>query len=557
MVFYFESSVTGYVVYMGKDKFENEGLIQWGWKSDLWFHVDNLSSAHVYLRVPLEQAMCGCEKARCGCIMQGIPDEVVEEMCQLVKANSIEGCKKASVTVVYTPHSNLHKDEESMKTGAVGFHSTALRKLRLVEKDKGQVKRLEKTRREAHPDLQKEKMDFDRKVIAWKKQKRAAELAIKEANDPKRAEEAAKKARDDFLAAGGYHANAHAEVEEDPLALRNRKRGGAGDAMSGLNNALASLSSSRSSGSKTRGKAAVEEPVDENTLFEGLMDQFSWELEAKLRADDNEDVKWLRERGYLAQVASEAWLEANGKKMKALAVLEPRDEMAPGNHETMKDAAQQRAEEREALEAIFEDMARLDKGDSIRVPVTGFQAEPGAPPLQLEVHIDTQALSYPLGGLPLLAVVGGGLLESELLEVTKSLVAHAAANVSMGQLVFELATVAGEKATQVAEARANKMDERKQELRKTAAAKRAENKGQPKASEGSGSATAAAGGGRGSSRMADAQARLGAFGTGPAITAVTAGKPSARVEKEAPLDLDDLMGTVQVDKGGYKKKKKK
>ena len=30
----------GYVVYMGKDKFENEDLIEWGLLTDLWFHVD-------------------------------------------------------------------------------------------------------------------------------------------------------------------------------------------------------------------------------------------------------------------------------------------------------------------------------------------------------------------------------------------------------------------------------------------------------------------------------------------------------------------------------------
>ena len=42
---------------------------------------------------------CGCAE-RCACIMDKIPEEVVEEMCQLVKANSIEGCKRASVHVV-------------------------------------------------------------------------------------------------------------------------------------------------------------------------------------------------------------------------------------------------------------------------------------------------------------------------------------------------------------------------------------------------------------------------------------------------------------------------
>ena len=35
---------------MGKDKYENEDLIKYGLPEDVWFHVDDLSSAHVYLR---------------------------------------------------------------------------------------------------------------------------------------------------------------------------------------------------------------------------------------------------------------------------------------------------------------------------------------------------------------------------------------------------------------------------------------------------------------------------------------------------------------------------
>ena len=50
MVFWYESS-DGHVVYMGRDKFENEDLISYGWEEDVWFHVDDLSSAHVYLRL--------------------------------------------------------------------------------------------------------------------------------------------------------------------------------------------------------------------------------------------------------------------------------------------------------------------------------------------------------------------------------------------------------------------------------------------------------------------------------------------------------------------------
>ena len=42
MVFFFEAAAgveKNYVVYMGADKFENEGLIEWGWTSDIWFHA--------------------------------------------------------------------------------------------------------------------------------------------------------------------------------------------------------------------------------------------------------------------------------------------------------------------------------------------------------------------------------------------------------------------------------------------------------------------------------------------------------------------------------------
>ena len=40
------------IIYMGKDKYENEELIKYAWPDrDIWFHVDDLSSAHVYLRL--------------------------------------------------------------------------------------------------------------------------------------------------------------------------------------------------------------------------------------------------------------------------------------------------------------------------------------------------------------------------------------------------------------------------------------------------------------------------------------------------------------------------
>ena len=50
MVFFF-ATLNGHIIYMGKDKYENEDLIKYGFKEDIWFHVDDLSSAHVYLRL--------------------------------------------------------------------------------------------------------------------------------------------------------------------------------------------------------------------------------------------------------------------------------------------------------------------------------------------------------------------------------------------------------------------------------------------------------------------------------------------------------------------------
>lgn len=86
MVHFFTSS-EGYVIYMGADKFENEDLIRYGLPEDLWFHVDNLSSAHVYLRM------------RKGQRLEELSPKAIQECAQLVKANSIEGCKLKSVNV--------------------------------------------------------------------------------------------------------------------------------------------------------------------------------------------------------------------------------------------------------------------------------------------------------------------------------------------------------------------------------------------------------------------------------------------------------------------------
>ena len=125
-------------MYMGRDKYENEDLLKYGWKEDVWFHVEGISSAHVYLRLPD------------GVTWETIPPVVMRYCCQLVKNNSIDGCKKKEIWVIYTPFPNLHKDPNTMVTGAVSFHKENLRKRVLVEKDKELVRSIEKTRVEKH-----------------------------------------------------------------------------------------------------------------------------------------------------------------------------------------------------------------------------------------------------------------------------------------------------------------------------------------------------------------------------------------------------------------------
>jgi predicted ribosome quality control (RQC) complex YloA/Tae2 family protein len=86
----------------------DEELIKHGWDEDVWFHADNLSSAHIYVRLPEGEDW---EKMNKG---------LLTDCAQLTKANSIEGNKKDNVTIVYTPWSNLKKDG-SMAVGQVGF----------------------------------------------------------------------------------------------------------------------------------------------------------------------------------------------------------------------------------------------------------------------------------------------------------------------------------------------------------------------------------------------------------------------------------------------------
>lgn len=136
MVIYFKSNVVQPEanIFMGKDKFENEDLIKWGWPEDIWFHVSKLSSAHVYLRL------------REGESIDNIPSSLLDDCCQLVKANSIQGNKMNDVEIVYTPWINLKKTA-SMEVGQVSFHNEKeVRKAKVEKRINAIINRLEKTK---------------------------------------------------------------------------------------------------------------------------------------------------------------------------------------------------------------------------------------------------------------------------------------------------------------------------------------------------------------------------------------------------------------------------
>lgn len=57
----------------------DEELIKHGWDEDVWFHADNLSSAHIYVRLPEGEDW------------EKMTKELLIDCAQLTKANSIEG----------------------------------------------------------------------------------------------------------------------------------------------------------------------------------------------------------------------------------------------------------------------------------------------------------------------------------------------------------------------------------------------------------------------------------------------------------------------------------
>lgn len=137
--------------------------------------MDKLSSAHVYLRLNPGQTL------------DDVPTAVIEDACQLVKANSIQGNKTNNIDVVYTMWENLKKTP-GMEVGQVAFHrDKEVRKFHVEKRINEIVNRLNKTKREEKPDFRGIREERDRKeredkkhLLKLQKEREKAEAKRKE-----------------------------------------------------------------------------------------------------------------------------------------------------------------------------------------------------------------------------------------------------------------------------------------------------------------------------------------------------------------------------------------
>lgn len=153
------------IIYMGKDKFENEHLLKHSHPKNIWFHVDNHSSAHLYLQLSNEDQLVTFDSLK-------IHESILKQIAQLTKANSIKANKLNNITIIYTPVDNLYTDG-SMDAGTVTFHNPKKVKRVLVsKKENAVVNKLNKTKYEiSTQEFIQNQEEMQRKYLADKKVK--------------------------------------------------------------------------------------------------------------------------------------------------------------------------------------------------------------------------------------------------------------------------------------------------------------------------------------------------------------------------------------------------
>lgn len=149
MVYFYTSTQSEYspshLIVTGKDKFENDMLIKYGYKelNYVWFHADKYSSGHIYLQLNDNEKT-----------VDDIPEDVLNDCLQLCKASSIAGNKLPECTILITPWSNLKKSGY-MKPGEVSFKTLKnCKRKKCFARDNKTINRLTKTRIEVTDNVE-------------------------------------------------------------------------------------------------------------------------------------------------------------------------------------------------------------------------------------------------------------------------------------------------------------------------------------------------------------------------------------------------------------------
>lgn len=202
MVFFFTAE--GYTIYIGTDKYENEELLKAYWPEDVWFHVDNLSSAHVYLRLKPGESI------------DDIPDDVLNQCCYLVKHNSIQGIKEPQVSIVYTMASNLLKTGD-MAVGQVSYKAPRqVLKKRIEGRANDLVRQLEKTKRKVElTELWSEKEEREAEKRKLERERIKTQKKYEDEARAERTREAERRSYSTYMAPGKMTSNKYGGGGDD------------------------------------------------------------------------------------------------------------------------------------------------------------------------------------------------------------------------------------------------------------------------------------------------------------------------------------------------------
>lgn len=206
MVYYFKAAVKSdlddfaigdesseYVIYMGRDKVENDTLLKKSHPKNLWFHVDKHSSAHLYIQLSAEEQSKKFEDLK-------LNEDLLTQIGQLTKANSIKASKLNNISIIYTPVDNLRSDG-SMDIGTVTFvNPQKVKRVLVSKKENSIINKLNKTKTEVSTEEFSKQQDELLKQWAREKRDKQREYEQKEKDTAKMYEQQKEFNKDPYAA---------------------------------------------------------------------------------------------------------------------------------------------------------------------------------------------------------------------------------------------------------------------------------------------------------------------------------------------------------------------